>query len=72
MYLPWSNVVAVEQRVRRRGARLVVRVAPIALRARRLARPAAEIIEVAGQLRRPYEPATGVKGFTTRFIPSAS
>lgn len=95
MRLSWSVVVAVEQRVRRRGVRLVVRMddpaialedvavlarpevrvnlrwfdAPIALRAGRLARPAAEVVELADRLRRDYEPATGIKGFATRDTP---
>ena len=44
--------------------------APIALRARRLARPAAEVVEIADRLRQEYEPPSGgLKGFLTRDTP---
>ncbi|MCO6008923.1 hypothetical protein NE236_28510 [Actinoallomurus purpureus] len=43
--------------------------APIALRAGRLARPAAEVVEIADRLRREYEPPSGLKGFMTRDTP---
>lgn len=43
--------------------------APIALRAGRLARPAAEVVAIAGRLRQEYEPSSGLKGFMTRDTP---
>jgi hypothetical protein len=46
--------------------------APIALRAGRLARPAAEVIEIADRLRREYAPPAGLKGFMTRDTPPAA
>jgi hypothetical protein len=38
---------------------------PIVLRAGRLGRPAAEVVEIADRLRREYEPPSGVMGFLT-------
>ncbi|MDN3359006.1 hypothetical protein [Actinomadura sp. DC4] len=43
--------------------------APIAVRAGRLARPAAEVVEIAGRLREAYEPSSGLKGFLIRDTP---
>jgi hypothetical protein len=65
MYLPWSNVVAVEQRVLRRGARLVVRVDEPAQALEDVARPARLVRDGAAR-RRLSDAAAGARHRPTR------